>query len=358
MGQSAQNIELLELPATGAEPLQALERRGLITGLWGAVCESRLVRTGVALLAGSAVLTACGKAEANQAPVAGTSNPSATGEQTPGSRPTTPPESSTRPPATSTSPSSIPSASQSTRPSGGNTSGSSSPTSSSPNSTPSTYSGEILTLGKPVTFMGKDMKQSARLPWETKDRGEALSAQFVVISLPGQDTPERVFGDFFRKSAAIANVGGGITKQDESTYSNKSRPNEALKADLAGVRRDLANALNGKDLSLSEPSRIAWFNAMEENGEITSSDIGYIIEYDPNTTLGDKTPYYTNLVVTMTYCSPSSSESSMSCNFTVVTWRDKEVKDMGEQAKITHKLAVSAIKDPSGKWTFSSRFEG
>ena len=356
MGQSAQNIELLGLPATGGEPLPAPEQHGLIARLWGAVCESGIGRTTVAILAGSAVLTACGQAEANQAPVAGTSNPSATGEQTPGSRPTTPPESSTRPSATSTSPSSIPSASQSTRPSGVNTSGSSSPTSSSPNSTPSTFSGETLALGKIATFMGKDMTESARLPWETKKRGVELAKELAVKSTPTGDTPGRVFAEFFKKSAEMANVGSRMTKEDLNTYPQLTDQ----QADFDMVRQAYALALTGKDPASLEPGQLAWLTDINAVGDIMRKDVAATTRnYPPDSPWGDTKPYMANVETTMTHCASGNSSKQMTCDFTVSVWTEYEQKENPEaKEQGTRKLRVSAFLDPAtGSWYFRSTFQ-
>lgn len=341
MKQPAKDIEILGLPTTGGEPLPIPEQRGFLTTVWEAVYQSRLVRTGVAAAAGVAVLTACGQAEGSQTPSGGGNIASATGEQTPGSGSTTTPESSTRPPATSTSPSSTPSASQSAQPSSGNTSGSGNPTSSSPNSSRSTSTGEVLTVGRPVSFPGK----IDRLPWETTDRGAALENRLLIKANPKTDTAETVMAQFFERMSAIQNTGTGITLKERSSYNQVQDRID----DLRSVRQSYISAVTADTLSSLPTDTQKWFEAMDNTGEITSNNIAGTALNHAGSIWGEKGQYLVQMEVTARSCEKNGE--NITCDVEVSRWTEKKLKSMGEDAKDTSMLKVNAT-ETQGSWNF------
>lgn len=320
---------------------------GFVQNIWDAVRGSRAAKAIAGALLVPLTASACGVASGVTNNSSPSGSPTSTsGEQTPGTRSVSPSETTSSPSST-TSPTSIPSVS------------SSSPAPVSPSEKPSSQntspttgaSGEKPPLGVELSYMGKDMKGSARLPWETKDRGFELAEKLAVKSIPGEDTEKRIFDEFFRKSSEMANIGSGMTKKDLAAYPQIANQ----EADLGMVAQSDSLALTGKDPATLEQSQLAWLTAMNDIGKVMQGSVAKItLNYEPNTYWGDTKPYLNNFTATMTHCQAGTG-SKKSCEFTVTVWSDYEVKQNGPSAKVTRKLKVDAFLS-NGTWDFRTEF--
>ncbi len=329
----------------GADSAATTRELGFVQTIWDVVRGSRLAKAIAGVLIVPLAAGACGVASgaANNSDSSPASS-SATGEQTPGTSSASPSASFSE---TTASPTSIPSATPSI-----SATVSPSERPSSQNTSPTTSAiGEKPPIGIMASYMGKDMTGSARLPWNTKDRGLELAKKLEVKSIPGQDTEKRIFDEFFRKSFEMANIGSGMTKADLQTYPQIAN----READFALVAQSYALALTGKDPAALQQSQLAWLTLMNDAGKEMQGTVAKITRnYEPNTYWGDTKPYLNNFTATMTYCDKGNSAPKKSCEFTITGWTDKELGD-DPAAKVTRKLRVDAFLS-EGTWFYRAQF--